>query len=897
MKYDPVHGTTRDAGDTGGTGDTTGDTAGGTSKIIFDQEAVGTLLDGTEKVENESLVEIRDEILSENSRSGEVGTVGTVGTVDRIGYIGKITPNDVNDANDAKTLEYGEKLEQNPHSLDSPMAKGEISVNGDGSIVTGQPAIDPIDPVHPTEPASESKSNNFPVSSDAHHLESSNIESSKSVTQPTMLNDTSLLQPGQQTPSQQNVQQNPLKKLKLTIRPLKEPILSGESSQGTRESSPLILTDLPFDTSEVLSRLPFETATTSLNVSKGIKHLKKKDGEPFWRKDIQFEFLHHLFSDDQRVFTNYFSWCEIPNATNSVKLTFAELYLRTMAESLKLSKVLRERLIKDPEMGINVSKVCFLVNAGRINTTVNFLPDMRSAFRTFHSLPSLQSDHNGPRKPLQDTPRLKSILKAVCDGQEHLQTLLDVLRSPAPSKPNTNVIKLIFLMSSFFQNVPFHYDDPSIEGISLEDRLKVTATATGPQNKFMEFFLDDDICPKNRAQRFLWLMFTYLETSFTSEELDNNPFHPKVIPPVEYLSEAQIKDCDVDSPEEIAYAAKMFQTRMSYLDEEVGPTGRGAKVTREKNSLKRQYPGGHLAKINIDTVDEELANRLVDKLADEPTLNDDPVTADESMIADENDRPNCVQRIIPDRSKRKKPTPSVGSLIESSKKSVVLEGKWKTPQFPILNLDIIKKRLLPPEQAPFLKDLTSGTALSLAKRKYVALKTQLPMAQLLSLIPDYDEKRDKMLAELYRLFHYKKASKTGLLGMEWEDLRTDLVNGVETYLYQQLGKDLLTRQFNEVVEEDKSYGVEVEHIRKEVYPASTELHVGDLAPVHYSNLDKLGEGYLPEHDYNRFNERLAHDYVIIGILSSVLKKSVLLKTVGSEGCSFDLENETLLFAF
>lgn len=662
------------------------------------------------------------------------------------------------------------------------------------------------------------------------------------------------------------------------------------SSSGNGHLVNVDLLNLGANNLESPSKLPFGGSSASLQASKGIKHLKKKDGEPFWRKDIQYDFLEYLFSDDKKVFTNYFSWCEIPNAINSPKLTFAELYLRTMAESQKSSKVLRERLIKDPEMGINVSKVCFLVNAGRINTTVNFLPDMRSAFRTFHLLPSLQCDHDGPRKPLQDTPRLKSILKAVCDGQEHLQILLDILRSPAPNKPNTNVIKLVFLMSSFFQKIPFHYDDPSDEASTLEERLKNSGSTTGPNNAFMEFFLNDDMCPKNRAQRLLWLIYTYLETSFTPEELENNPFHPKTIPPIQYLSEEEVKKCDVDTPEEIEYALKMFKTRMAYLEEDTvnNNSKRGGKSGKDRASLKRQLSADMTAKSGSEVPDDDMA--------DETTFNEDADGVDDSENIDDVGRPNCVQRLIPDRAKRKRPTPSVGSLIESSKKSVVLEGKWRDPQFPIQNLSSIKEKFAGQERPSFARDLIHGSALSYSKRRFIALKTQLPVAQLSGLMPEFETKRDKILAEIHRFFHYKKDTRVGLLGLEWEDIRSDLKNGVETYLYQQLGKELLLRQQNDLVEEDKANGVEVEQIKKDVFPTSQDISVGDLASFDISGIEKLGEGFLPEHDYNRANERTAHDYVIIGILSEVFKKHVQLQTVGSEALSFDLENETLLFA-
>lgn len=660
-----------------------------------------------------------------------------------------------------------------------------------------------------------------------------------------------------------------------------------ESLKREIESCALVPSGQESEDSPEKHTIPTQIPEDFLNPSKGLRYLKKKDGEPFWRKDIQFEFLECLFSDDHKVFTNYFSWCEVPNAANSPKLTFAELYVRTMAESLKSSKVLRERLIKDLEMGTNVGKVCLLVNAGRINTTVNLLPDMRSAFRTFHLIPLLQCDSDGPRKPLQDTPRLKSILKAVCDGQEHFQSLLDVIRSPSPSKPNSNVIKLVFLLSSFFQNIPTRFEDFSIAH-PFDEQVKLESLSTGPQNKFMEFFLNEKVSPRNRAKRFLWLMYTYLETSFTHEELAKNPFNPSVIPEIEYLSDEEVRNCDIDSEAEIDYAKKMYQIRFSIVGRET-PTNtprKGSKSFRERLQVKRQLSGDQSIKSGSEIAEDDFA--------DDITLIEDETATDEQETGENGSRQDCVQRLVPDKSKRKRPTPSVGSLIEFSKKSVSLDGKWKNPQFPIESKETLKARFSILTPSEYVKQLSERCSLSISRRKYVALKTRLPVTQIAGLVPDFDSKRDTLMMQIYRVFCYKKGTKAGLLGIEWEDIRSDVINGIETYLYQQLGKDFLLQMQNEIVEEDKLSGLEVETLRKGFVSSSLNLDVGDLVTRELAN-QKPGEGYLPHHDYNLFNERLVHDYMIIEILSAVLHKNIQLQTVGSEFCSFDLNAGTLDF--
>lgn len=96
-----------------------------------------------------------------------------------------------------------------------------------------------------------------------------------------------------------------------------------------------------------------------------IRHLKKEDGEPLWRFDIQYDFLRAIFDDDHRVFTNSYEPDTMP------KQCFADLYIDTMARSSKTSKILHDKLLTDREAAKNMAMVCLLVNIGRMNTTLN----------------------------------------------------------------------------------------------------------------------------------------------------------------------------------------------------------------------------------------------------------------------------------------------------------------------------------------------------------------------------------------------------------------------------------------------------------------------------------------------------------------------------------------------
>ena len=98
--------------------------------------------------------------------------------------------------------------------------------------------------------------------------------------------------------------------------------------------------------------------------SNKIRHLKKDDGEPLWRKDIQYDFLKLVFENDKKVFTNSYE-------PTLPKQTFADIYIDAMARSSKTSKILRDKLLTEHEPARNMAMVCLLVNLGRMNTTLN----------------------------------------------------------------------------------------------------------------------------------------------------------------------------------------------------------------------------------------------------------------------------------------------------------------------------------------------------------------------------------------------------------------------------------------------------------------------------------------------------------------------------------------------
>ncbi|KAJ5336055.1 uncharacterized protein N7506_004077 [Penicillium brevicompactum] len=258
-----------------------------------------------------------------------------------------------------------------------------------------------------------------------------------------------------------------------------------------------------------------------------IRHLKKEDGIPLWRKDIQYDFLKLVFEDKSPVFTRW------PDGQKG--LDFADVYIDAMARSSKTSKILKDKLQSDKPAAVSMAMVCLLVNFGRMNTTLNFFPEMRAQLRTYHSIPSLQAHQDSNAyKQLQDAPRLKSILKGASEDYEQPNTLEKIKRQ---NVPRTNPVNLIFVLAQYAPKV------------------------------------------QSRARAFLWLMWWYLESDFSREAALNNPFGaglegegseglPLKVPPFDILTEEQANEENQDTPEEQEYGESKRLERKRILEEE-----------------------------------------------------------------------------------------------------------------------------------------------------------------------------------------------------------------------------------------------------------------------------------------------------------------------------------------
>lgn len=274
--------------------------------------------------------------------------------------------------------------------------------------------------------------------------------------------------------------------------------------------------------------------------------LKKGEGEPLTRHDIQWSLLRKVFDDKLAVFTPRL---EANTMDPNMKMTFGELYIQDFLESAKLSKTLKEKFVNDPVITRKVCMASLLVNTGRINTTLVFTPTQA---RTYNPIPCIQA-HGSGHKMLQDAPRLKGILKGACEDVEKSPVDWKDLRHKQETnavRPTTNPINLIFLLSSSATTIDLpHFKDYAFLPHELLSDTRFTT--------------------ESRARAFLWLMYFYMETNGSLEAARTNPFgaspHDYLVPELAPATEAESSSENVDMPIELEYARKMADERTKYL--------------------------------------------------------------------------------------------------------------------------------------------------------------------------------------------------------------------------------------------------------------------------------------------------------------------------------------------
>lgn len=271
--------------------------------------------------------------------------------------------------------------------------------------------------------------------------------------------------------------------------------------------------------------------------------LKKGEGEPLDRHDVQYALLEKIFNDERAVFTpRPKSEYDFPGS----RIPFGALYVEDFLSSNKLSKTLKEKFQSDMDVTKKVCMASLLVNTGRINTTLVFTPTQA---RTYNPIPSIQAYGSG-HKMLQDAPRLKGILKGSCDrAPSEWETLRAAQQAGAP-KPLSNPINLVFLLSSSAT----HLDVPHFKDYAFLPH---------------ELLSDTRFTSDSRARAFLWLMYHYIETDGTKEEAQTNPFGPSplefLVPTLEAATEGESLAENVDLPTEVEYSTKMWEERKRYL--------------------------------------------------------------------------------------------------------------------------------------------------------------------------------------------------------------------------------------------------------------------------------------------------------------------------------------------
>lgn len=196
---------------------------------------------------------------------------------------------------------------------------------------------------------------------------------------------------------------------------------------------------------------------------------------------------------------------------------------------------------------------------------------MRAQLRTYHAIPSLQA-HQDPHayKQLQDAPRLKSILKGGAEDREEPNSLEKI--KEMEELPRTNPVNLIFVMCNAAQKIAeLHFPD---------------------HRELHDLIMRTEYTSKSRADAFLWLVWFYLESDFTEEGCEENPFGPGVdyglnvanqgVPKLVEMTEEEKSKENIDTEEEIEFGrskqkmrAKILEMDQAYLNER--DTKRGSK--------------------------------------------------------------------------------------------------------------------------------------------------------------------------------------------------------------------------------------------------------------------------------------------------------------------------------
>lgn len=179
---------------------------------------------------------------------------------------------------------------------------------------------------------------------------------------------------------------------------------------------------------------------------------------------------------------------------------------------------------------------------------------MRAQLRTYHAIPSLQA-HQDPNqyKQLQDAPRLKSILKGGAEDRPEPNTLDKIKQCDVP---RTNPVNLLFVI--------------------CQAASKIAELHFPTGREFHDLIMRTNLSSKSRARAFLWIMWFYLESDFTEEGCEENPFGAGVdygldvanqgVPVLEELTPEEQEQENIDTPEELEFGVAKREMRAKIIE-------------------------------------------------------------------------------------------------------------------------------------------------------------------------------------------------------------------------------------------------------------------------------------------------------------------------------------------
>ncbi|KAM0788762.1 hypothetical protein ACM66B_002853 [Microbotryomycetes sp. NB124-2] len=271
--------------------------------------------------------------------------------------------------------------------------------------------------------------------------------------------------------------------------------------------------------------------------------LKKPDSEPLLRYDLQLAVLDELFNDRTFKFTAPVDSNNPP--AEPIYLNFDQLYLEALLSSTKMAPHLRKKLIENSTFAASFCKLSFLINVGRLNTTVAFGHTMKTVLRTYHPVPSLQKDEVC-RTELQDALRLRQYLRgAMLDWEAKTKppTKLEAIAKAATQierGPPTTIVNLLFVM--------------------FNEAIWVTKKYMPEGFDVMDLLYPSTLPSKPRAQAFLTIVHHMYEDKAFIDDFETDG-HIDLHPPVAVYREVADPPENIDSPDELEWVQQVRNIR------------------------------------------------------------------------------------------------------------------------------------------------------------------------------------------------------------------------------------------------------------------------------------------------------------------------------------------------